>query len=193
MNENLWEELEFEVENCKLCKLSMNRNKTVLGKGKRDAKLMFISEAPGKDEEEHGVPFIGRAGKLFSKILSTVGLDEKEVYITNVIKCRPPKNRNPEEDELSSCLSYLETQIALVNPSIIVTVGSVSSKWLLKDRMKEGITKIRGRIIDWEGGIKVIPILHPSFLLRNTSTTEGSPKWNTWQDMKMIKEEFDSL
>jgi len=190
---NLWEELKFEVSICDRCRLSQNRTNPVLGEGNTKTLLMFVGEAPGKEEDENGRPFLGKAGQLLTKIFNSVQLEREEVYITNVVKCRPPRNRNPEEDELEACNRYLETQIALINPKLIVPVGAVASKYFLKEKMQDGISAVRGKIFDWDGGIKIIPIFHPSYLLRNTSTKEGSPKWLTWQDMQNIKEMYENL
>ena len=151
---------------------------------------MFVGEGPGEEEDEQGRPFVGKAGMLFTKIFNSVNLERDDVYITNVVKCRPPKNRNPESDEISACNRYLETQIALINPKVIVAVGAVVLKALLKDENAK-ISSMRGKEIEWEGGIKLIPIFHPNFLLRNNATEEGSPKWQTWQDMKNIKAMYD--
>ncbi|OQY09365.1 MAG: uracil-DNA glycosylase [Fusobacteriia bacterium 4572_132] len=191
--QELWKELEYEIRNCKKCLLCTNRKNVVIGEGDLKANIMFIAEAPGEEEDKEGRPFVGKSGNLLTKILNSVGLSREEVYMTNVVKCHPMNNRNPNIEEVESCYPFLETQIALVNPKLIVTIGAVSTKYILKNRLTPDmkITKIRGQEFEWEGGIKVIPILHPSYLLRNSSTSEGSPKWNTWQDMKKIKEKFD--
>ena len=190
MNSFLWEEMEFQIKNCKSCKLCNTRRKAVPGEGNKKSPIMFIGEGPGEEEDEQGRPFVGKAGMLFTKIFNSVNLERDDVYITNVVKCRPPKNRNPESDEISACNRYLETQIALINPKVIVAVGAVALKALLKDENAK-ISSMRGKEIEWDGGIKLIPIFHPSFLLRNNATEEGSPKWQTWQDMKNIKSMYD--
>lgn len=190
MNSFLWEEMEFQIKNCKSCKLCNTRRKAVPGEGNKKSPIMFIGEGPGEEEDEQGRPFVGKAGMLFTKIFNSVNLERDDVYITNVVKCRPPKNRNPESDEISACNRYLETQIALINPKVIVAVGAVALKALLKDENAK-ISSMRGKEIEWDGGIKLIPIFHPSFLLRNNATEEGSPKWQTWQDMKNIKAMYD--
>ncbi len=191
----LFDELRAQILKCVKCPLYKTRTHAVPGEGSLASKVMFIGEGPGEDEDLQGRPFVGRSGQLLTKIIESVGLKRENVYITNIVKCRPPGNRNPEEIEVvTCCTNYLEAQIALLNPKIIVTVGAISTKWILRDQIgeKEGITKIRGKIYDWRG-IKVMPILHPSYLLRNPSTEEGKPKWLTWQDMKVIKEEHDKL
>lgn len=189
----LWKELEFEIKHCSKCNLHFNRKIPVVGEGNINTPIMFVGEAPGEKEDVVGKPFVGKSGGLFTKIFNSVDLAREDVYITNIVKCHPKGNRNPEEDEIKICSQYLETQIALINPKIIVTVGSISTKWFLKEKAEVGITKLRGKIFDWEGDIKVIPIFHPSYLIRNQSTSQGSPKWNTWQDMKLIKMEYEKL
>lgn len=196
--ENFWEDLVFEIKSCTKCKLAMTRNKAVPGEGLIKSPVMFIGEAPGADEDDQGRPFVGRAGQLMTKMLQSVNINREDIYITNVVKCRPPENRLPEDDEIKACYPYLESQVALVNPKIIVTVGATATRAVLKDyvdfsKADTGITKMRGKSFNWDAGIVVIPIFHPSYLLRYASTEEGSPKWLTWQDMKMIKSEYDRL
>lgn len=190
MGSFLWEEMEFQIKNCKSCKLCNSRRKAVPGEGNKKSPVMFIGEGPGEEEDEQGRPFIGKAGMLFTKIFNSVNLERDDVFITNIVKCRPPKNRNPEEDEIIACYKYLETQIALINPKIIVAVGGLALKTLMKDENAK-ISSLRGKELEWEGGIKLIPIFHPSYLLRNSATEEGSPKWQTWQDMKRVKSMYD--
>ena len=195
MNNELWQDLEFSIKNCKKCGLCNERKNAVVGTGKRDSSLLFIGEAPGEDEDKSGEPFVGKAGKLLTKIFQSVSLEREDVYITNIVKCRPPGNRTPNQDEMLVCYQYLEAQIALINPKLIVTIGTLASKYLLSDKIPQNamISKIRGKLFNLDGGIQLIPIFHPSFLLRNTATSEGSPKWLTWQDMKNIKREYDRI
>lgn len=185
------EKLYSQIASCKLCALSETRNNTVPGEGNPESTILLIGEGPGAEEDEQGRPFVGRSGKLLTKILGSANFSRSSVYITNVVKCRPPENRNPKEREISSCSKYLEAQIAIINPSVLVTVGSIATKAVLGD-LGKGITKIRGQFFDWNG-VKVVPILHPSYLLRNPSLEEGKPKWNTWQDMLKVKKYVDSL
>jgi len=187
VNSFLWEEMEFQIKNCKSCKLCNTRKKAVPGEGNTNSPVMFIGEGPGEDEDEQGRPFVGRSGLLLTKIFQSVNLRRDEIYITNIVKCRPPKNRNPEEDEIKACKKYLDTQIALINPKLIVAVGAMALKALYNDENLK-ISEKRGKEMNWEGGIKVIPIYHPSYLLRVTGTEEGSPKWQTWKDMMKIRE-----
>lgn len=141
-----WEELEGSIKDCNKCKLCKTRQNIVFGTGNKHAKLMFIGEGPGADEDRLGEPFVGRAGKLMNLAFETLGIDRKEVYIANVVKCRPPGNRNPEEDEAMACLNYLRNQVILVQPEIIVLLGSVALKNILGKEY--GITASRGKWVE---------------------------------------------
>lgn len=174
-----WEELEHECNNCTKCKLYNNRHNVVIGVGNKEAKLMFIGEGPGADEDMQGIPFIGKAGKLMDKAFQGIGINREEVYIANIVKCRPPNNRNPESDEAESCKEYLESQIKLVNPEIIVLLGSVALKNMLGKEY--GITASRGKWFERDG-IKYIPTFHPAALLR-----DDTKKIDFWKDLKEIK------
>ncbi len=189
--EELLEEIKTEVETCTLCSLSQNRTKIVFGEGNPDALLMFIGEAPGEEEDRTGRPFVGKAGQLLTKILQSVDFKREEVYITNMVKCRPPGNRTPTQIEMDSCFPYLEAQIAIINPSIIITLGSTSTLYLLGK--KEPISKLRGQWFDWRGGKKIFPMFHPSFLLRYDSRQPGSPRYLTWKDIQEVKRTYDLL
>lgn len=159
-----WEELEESIKDCNKCKLCKTRQNIVFGTGNKQAKLMFIGEGPGADEDRLGEPFVGRAGKLMNLAFETLGIDRKEVYIANVVKCRPPGNRNPEEDEAVACLDYLRNQVILVQPEIIVLLGSVALKNILGKEY--GITASRGKWVE-KKGIKYMPTWHPAALLRD--------------------------
>lgn len=161
-----WEELEQSIENCNKCKLCKTRTNIVFGVGNKNAKIMFIGEGPGADEDAQGEPFVGKAGKLMNMAFDAVGIKRDEVYIANIVKCRPPANRNPEEDEESSCLDYLRNQVMLVKPEIIVLLGSVALKNILGKEY--GITASRGKIIE-KRGIVYVPTWHPAALLRDES------------------------
>lgn len=189
--EELLEEIRSEVKTCTLCSLSQSRTKIVFGEGDPDALLMFVGEAPGEEEDRTGRPFVGKAGQLLTKILQSVGLKREEVYITNIIKCRPPGNRTPAQSEMDSCFPYLEAQIAIINPSIIITLGGISTLYLLGK--KEPISKLRGQWFDWRGGKKIFPMFHPSFLLRYNSRQPGSPRYLTWKDIQEVKRTYDLL
>lgn len=185
------EALNRACQSCHKCKLAATRTQVVVSRGNPRAPLMVIGEAPGQQEDETGLPFVGKAGQLLDKILASVRLDsERDVYICNVIKCRPPGNRNPEPDEVAACKPYLLAQIRLVNPKIILLAGAVAVQAVLGD--KRGITKIRGQWFQWQG-YECMPIFHPAFLLRNPSREVGSPKWLMWQDIQAVRARLDEL
>lgn len=191
----MYEELkkiELLCKNCDKCQLSKTRTNVVFSDGIPNNKLMLIGEAPGYYEDQEGKPFVGRSGQLLDKILESVGLSrKKDLYICNVIKCRPPDNRNPLPEEQIACRKYLNTQIDILKPRIILLCGSIAMKAMLDTNL--GITKNRGKWFDGPNNSKMMPIFHPSYLLRNNTRTEGGPKWLTWQDFKEIKKEFDKL
>jgi len=174
------DEVRKELGDCKRCKLHRTRKTIVFGEGNEKTKLMFIGEGPGYDEDVQGRPFVGKAGQLLTKILQSINLPREEVYITNIIKCRPPQNRNPEPDEIQSCNPFLMKQIDVIQPKIICALGAFASQTLLKTDAK--ITALRGKFYDFEG-IQVIPTYHPAFLLRNPER-----KREVWEDMKKIVE-----
>lgn len=162
----------------------------VFGEGPEDARFMLIGEAPGEDEDLTGRPFVGRAGQLLDKVLMSVGLDREQVYITNIVKHRPPGNRNPTPAEVAASADLLLAQIKVIGPQVIGTLGNVPSQFFL--RTTEGITRLRGRWHDWHG-IKLRPLFHPAYLLRNAGRERGGPKWLTWQDMQEIRRALDEL
>jgi DNA polymerase len=170
---------------CTRCKLStLGRTQVVFGVGNPNADLMFVGEAPGADEDVQGVPFVGRAGQLLTKIIEAIELKREDVYIANVIKCRPPGNRNPEPDEIATCEPFLFRQIDLIKPKVIVTLGKFAAQCLL--RSEEPISRLRGRLFDYRGA-KLIPTFHPAYLLRNPSS-----KREVWEDMKLVKKILNS-
>ena len=174
-----------------VCNLSNSKNKIVVSRGNPFAKLIIIGEAPGAKEEELGEPFVGRSGKLLDKLLQNVGIDiNQDVYFCNVVKCRPPKNRRPTKAEIQENLPWLYQQIKLVNPEIIVLVGATALEAILK--IKSRISILRGKWIDWEDKL-VMPVFHPSYLLRNPSKEEGKPMSLTNSDFLKIKEKIDFL
>ena len=175
----------------KVSDLDNSINKIVVSRGNPFAKLMIIGEAPGAKEEEIGEPFVGRSGKLLDKLLQNAGIDiNQDVYFCNVVKCRPPKNRRPTKLEIQENLPWLYQQIKLVNPSVIVLVGATALEAILK--IKSRISILRGKWIDWEGKL-VMPVFHPSYLLRNPSKEEGKPMSLTKSDFLKIKEKIDFL
>ena len=174
-------ELNKMVQNCHRCNLSKTRKNIVFGEGNPDAKIMFIGEAPGREEDLQGRPFVGKSGEMVTKMIQKVLLLKREdVYIANIIKCRPPQNRNPEIEEIEACKGYLLKQIEIIKPKIIVLLGNIALHSLLN--LNIGITKARGKLYDFNG-IKVIPTFHPSYLLRNPNK-----KVETLKDLKFIKE-----
>lgn len=183
--ETSWEALESACMNCTKCELCKTRTNVVLGCGSREAKLMFVGEAPGEKEDLSGVPFVGAAGKLFDKFLYAVGIERDEVYIANMLKCRPPKNRDPLPAEQDLCIEYLREQVKLIRPAMIVCLGRISAMRLIKPDFK--ITKEHGVWFD-RGGIAMCALYHPSLLLRDPRKKE-----DMLEDMKVIKARLDAL
>jgi uracil-DNA glycosylase family 4 len=166
-----------DCRRCKLC--TLGRSQIVFGVGNPKARLMFVGEAPGEDEDKKGEPFVGRAGQLLTKIIEAIGMTRDQVYIANVIKCRPPGNRNPEPDEVASCEPFLFRQIDVIQPKVIVPLGKFAAQCLLKTM--DPITRLRGRQFEYRGAI-LIPTFHPAYLLRNPSA-----KREVWEDMKKVR------
>ncbi len=169
--------LREEIGDCRLCRLSEKRTNIVFGEGNPEAELMFIGEAPGADEDLQGRPFVGRAGELLTRLITKMGLKRDDVYIANIVKCRPPNNRRPREDEIEACLPFLKKQIEIINPRVIMTLGDVATKALLGEI--GSISKVRGKTYRYNT-IKVVPTFHPSYLLRNPNA-----KWLTWSDAQL--------
>ena len=167
-------------DDCRRCKLhKLGRKQIVFGVGNPNADLMFVGEAPGADEDEQGIPFVGRAGQLLTKIIEAIGLGRDEVYIANVIKCRPPQNRNPEQDEVDTCEPFLFRQIDVIKPKVIVALGKFGAQTLL--RTLDPISRLRGRVYEFRGA-KLVPTCHPAYLLRNPAS-----KREVWEDMKVVR------
>lgn len=177
---------------CRKCPLCETRTNIVFGDGIPNHKLVLIGEAPGYWEDQKGKPFVGKAGQLLDKIFASVGLSrERDVYICNTLKCRPPDNRNPLPEEKMACREYLDAQLEILQPKIILLCGGVALQSMLPQY--SGITKVRGKWFDGPYGSKMMPIFHPSYLLRNDSREKGSPKWLMWQDIQEIKRQYDLL
>ena len=166
-----------ECVRCKLC--ALGRKQIVFGVGNPNANLMFVGEAPGRDEDIQGIPFVGRAGQKLTQIIEAIGLKREDVYIANVIKCRPPENRNPEPDEVEQCEPFLFRQVDTIKPKVIVALGTFAAKSLLKSN--ESISRLRGRVFEYRGA-KLVPTFHPAFLLRNPSCRR-----EVWEDMKKVR------
>jgi DNA polymerase len=169
-----------DIGDCTRCKLhTLGRKQVVFGVGNPESDLMFVGEAPGADEDVQGVPFVGRAGQLLTKIIEAIDLKREDVYIANVIKCRPPQNRNPEQDEVDTCEPFLFRQIDTIKPKVIVALGTFAARALL--RTLDPISRLRGRVFDYRGA-KLVPTFHPAYLLRNPAS-----KREVWEDMKTVR------
>jgi uracil-DNA glycosylase len=179
-----FEQIHAEVGDCTRCPLYRERTHVVHTEGNRKARLMFVGEAPGADEDIQARPFVGRAGQLLTKIIEAIGLKREEVLIGNINRCRPPGNRAPTAEEAAMCKPFLMREIAIVQPEVIVVLGNTAMKNLLDT--KEGITRLRGRFQDYQG-IKVMPTFHPAYLLR-----DPSKKRETWEDLKKVRDYLDS-
>ena len=168
-----------DLGECTRCKLHGGRTKLVFGVGSPTADLVFVGEAPGRDEDRQGIPFVGRAGQLLTRIIAAIGLSRDEVYIANVIKCRPPNNRNPEPDEVVTCEPFLFRQLDVIRPRVVVALGGFAIRTLLQT--DEAVSRLRGRVFDYRGA-KLIPTFHPAFLLRSPER-----KRDVWEDMKRVR------
>ena len=169
-----------DLGECTRCKLhKAGRHHIVFGVGTPQAELMFVGEAPGRDEDLQGIPFVGRAGQKLTQIIEAIGLTREDVYIANVIKCRPPENRNPDPDEVETCEPFLFRQIDVIRPKVIVALGTFAARSLLKTM--DPISRLRGRVYDYRGA-KLVPTFHPAFLLRNPNCRR-----DVWEDMKKVK------
>lgn len=174
--------LREEIGDCKRCKLCSFRTNIVFGVGNTQADLVFVGEGPGEEEDKQGEPFVGRAGQLLTKMINAMGFSREEVYICNVVKCRPPKNRDPEPDEIEACEPFLKKQLALIKPKIIVGLGRYACQTLLKTTIP--MAKLRGDFKDYEG-IKFMPTFHPAYLLRNPPA-----KKEVWEDLQAVMREL---
>jgi uracil-DNA glycosylase len=177
--------IQAELKECRRCKLAPGRTNLVFGSGNPHADLMFVGEAPGADEDAQGLPFVGRAGQLLTKIIEAIGMRRDDVYICNILKCRPPGNRNPEPDEIASCEKYLFRQIAAVKPKVICALGAFGAQTLLKTT--ETIGRLRGRLVDYRGS-KLMATFHPAYLLRNPNE-----KRRVWEDMQIVRDYLLSM
>jgi len=175
-----------DLGDCTRCKLhTLGRRQIVFGVGNPQAKLMFIGEAPGRDEDIQGIPFVGRAGQLLTRMIEAIGLKRDDVYIANVIKCRPPENRNPEPDEVAKCEPFLFKQVEAIGPTVIVALGTFAAQALLKTQ--DSISRLRGRVYKY-GGAQLIPTFHPAYLLRSPDK-----KRDAWEDLKKARALLDQV
>ena len=180
-----WDDLYSYCGHCKKCRLHGTRNNVVIGDGNREARIMFIGEGPGEEEDRRGLPFVGKAGQLLDKMLGAVSLTRSDVYIGNIVKCRPPGNRNPFDDEIDACIDFLRYQVYLVKPEIIVCLGSISARAILDPEFR--ITRQRGVWYERKG-CKIVATYHPAALLR-----DEHKKGEAWEDMQSIRKKFDLL
>jgi len=188
-----WDSLEQSIRQCTRCELHKYRKNAVPGEGPRNAKIMFIGEAPGATEDEMGRPFVGAAGRLLTMTMESVGIPRPSVYITNVVKCRPPGNREPHEDEIEACSIFLENQILLLRPVVIVTLGNIAGRWIFTKAGKRwgGVTRMRGKVYELQLlGLKilVVPTIHPAAALYNPSLRNV-----LLEDLKKAKELIESV
>lgn len=183
VKQETFEQIHAEIGDCTRCPLHQERTHVVHTEGNRKARLMFVGEAPGADEDDQARPFVGRAGQLLTKIIEAIGMKREEVLIGNVNRCRPPGNRPPMPDEVATCKPYLLREIAVVQPEVIVVLGNTATKNLLDTNV--GITRLRGNFQDYKG-IKVMPTFHPAYLLR-----DPSKKRETWEDLKKVRDILD--
>ncbi|GFE59687.1 uracil-DNA glycosylase [Geobacter sp. AOG2] len=175
------EKIRKSLGDCQRCKLSKGRQNLVFGAGNPQARLVFVGEGPGADEDRQGEPFVGEAGQVLNRIITAMGLKREEVYICNVVKCRPPGNRDPEADEIAACTPFLLRQLQSIHPEAIVALGRFAAQTLLGT--KEPISRLRGKFHDYHG-VPVMPTYHPSYLLRNRA--DSGPFWEVWEDMTQI-------
>lgn len=180
-----WEGLWTEIAACDKCRLCETRNNVVPGEGDPRARLMFIGEGPGRDEDLQGRPFVGRSGELLTRMIAAIGMERSEVYICNVVKCRPPQNRNPEPDEAAACMNYLRAQFALVRPQVVVLLGKVACRYVLKEEIS--VMREHGRWYERKG-TWFMPTFHPSALLR-----DPSKKRDAWEDFQKVRDKLSEM
>ncbi len=178
------EKLREITHNCRKCRLCSGRTNVVFGQGNPEADIMFIGEGPGRDEDLQGEAFVGAAGQLLTKAIEAIGLKREEVFIANIVKCRPPGNRNPQDDEMQACIPYLRWQVKLIHPKIIVCLGSIAGKNIIDKNLR--ITRQRGKWVE-KKGYKIMPTFHPAALLR-----DENKKRPFWEDFKNIKKEYEN-
>lgn len=192
VKDDSFEKIISEISVCEKCGLCKTRTKTVPGVGNTKARLVFIGEAPGADEDTSGIPFVGKAGQHLDKIFKAAGFNREELYICNILKCRPPNNRNPELNEMRVCTPFLQRQLALIKPDIIACLGNVAIQYVIGPKTP-GISRIHGQWFNSIFGIPTMAMYHPSYLVRSESRAVNSPNWQMWQDIKALKVKYDSL
>ena len=187
-----FEQIIKDITACQRCGLCKTRKNVVPGVGNTKAKLVLIGEAPGADEDIQGIPFVGKAGQHLDKIIAAAGFKKEELYICNILKCRPPNNRDPNNDEMRVCTPFLQRQLALIKPKIIACLGNIACHYVIGPSIP-GITRIRGQWFDSIFGIPTFAMYHPSYLIRSASREKGSPNWQTCQDIKALKAKYDGI
>jgi len=185
MTEFSWETIESEINDCRRCDLCQKRNHIVLGEGDRNADIMLVGEGPGGDEDRIGRPFVGKAGQLLDKMLASIDMRREDLYITNVVKCRPPGNRTPMEEEAEACMPLLRMQYALIRPKIIVCLGATATRHLYDPEAR--ITRVRG-VWRQKGGVWFLPTYHPAALLR-----DETKKRDAWEDLQSLRQKYNEL
>lgn len=185
-----FEQIIKDISVCQKCGLCKTRKNVVPGIGNTKAKLVLIGEAPGADEDIQGKPFVGKAGQHLDKILAAAGFKKDELYICNILKCRPPNNRDPNIDEMRVCTPFLQRQLALIKPKLIGCLGNIACHYVIGPSMP-GITRLRGQWFDSIFGIPTFAMYHPSYLIRSASREKGSPNWQMWQDIRALKAKYD--
>ena len=180
-----WNQLQTEISACEKCRLCQTRTNVVPGEGNPQADLMFIGEGPGRDEDLQGRPFVGRSGELLTRMIRAIGLERDQVYICNVVKCRPPQNRNPEPDEAAACINYLRAQVALVRPKVIVLLGKVAGRYTLNQELS--VRRVHGQWFERKG-VFFMPTFHPSFLLRDPAMKRAA-----WDDFQKIRDKLNEV
>ncbi len=180
-----WAQLQTEIESCRKCRLCQTRNNVVPGEGNPHASLMFIGEGPGQEEDRQGRPFVGRSGELLTRMIHAIGMERSEVYICNIVKCRPPQNRNPEPDEAAACLNYLRAQVALVRPRVVVLLGKVACQYTISGQVF--INRDHGRWYE-QKDVWFMPTFHPSALLR-----DPAKKRDAWEDFQKVRQKLNEL
>ncbi len=187
-----FEQIIKDIHACQLCGLCKTRKNVVPGVGNTKAKLVLIGEAPGADEDIQGKPFVGKAGQHLDKILAAAGFKKEELYICNILKCRPPNNRDPNSEEMKLCTPFLQRQLALIKPKLIGCLGNIACHYIIGPNVP-GITRLRGQWFESIFKIPTFAMYHPSYLIRSASRDKGSPNWQMWQDIRALKAKYDSV
>ena len=187
-----FENIITDISACKRCGLCNTRTNVVPGIGNQHAKLVLVGEAPGADEDAQGIPFVGKAGQHLDKILAAAGFKKEDIYICNILKCRPPNNRDPNLEEMTVCTPFLQRQLALIKPKMIACLGNIAAHYVIGPSVP-GITRIHGQWFQSIFGVPTFAMYHPSYLIRSASREKGSPNWQMWQDIRALKAKYDKI